>query len=268
MSDVDQEVQDVTAREQLLYTAAQEFRDETTVFTGFHWPVVAARVARKLHAPNLTSVFEAGIVYRGTSETLPTSTTEINAFAGNADMFGNSLDTLHTFLKSGHLDRAAIDVSNVDRFGNVNTTVVGDYDDPAVRLPGPGGANDIATHSEDLTLICGSADPERYQDRVSYVSSPGHLDGDGSRADAGFEPGTGPSKLITPRGTFRFDDGGRAQFETLAPGATVEEVREMTGWPVPDDDYPVHDRPDADDLAVVREVLAEAAERNYLAIRP
>jgi len=256
-----------TRREQLLYTASREFRDESTVFTGFHWPVVAARVARKLHAPNLTSVFEAGIVYRGTSETLPTSTTEINAFDGNTDMYGNSLDTLHTFLKSGHLDRAAIDVSNVDRFGNVNTTVVGDYDDPAVRLPGPGGANDIATHAEDLTLICGSADPERYQDRVSYVSSPGHIDGDGSREAAGFEPGTGPSKLLTPLGTFRFDETGRTRLERLAPGATVADVREMTGWPIEDGDYETLPAPDVDELAVVREVLAEAADRNYATIR-
>lgn len=257
-----------TQREQLLYTAAQEFRDESTVFTGFHWPVVAARVARKLHAPNLTSVFEAGIVYRGTSETLPTSTTEINAFDGNTDMYGNSLDTLHTFLKSGHLDRAAIDVSNVDRFGNVNTTVIGDYDDPSVRLPGPGGANDIATHAEDLTLICGSADPERYQDRVSYVSSPGHIDGDGSREAAGFEPGTGPSKLITPLGTFRFDETGRTRLDRLVPGATVADAREMTGWPIEDGDHEALPAPDADELAVVREVLEEAADRNYAAIRP
>lgn len=259
---------DPTHREQLLYTAAREFADETTVFTGFHWPVVAARVARKLHAPDLTSVFEAGICYRGLSETLPTSTTEINAFDGNVDMYGNSLDTLHTFLKSGRLDGAVIDVSNVDRFGNVNSTVIGDYDDPAVRLPGPGGANDLGTHAEDLTLICGSADPERYQDRVSYVSTPGHLDGDGSREAAGFEPGTGPSKLVTPVGTFRFDETGRARLSRLAPGVDVAEVRETTGWPIADDDYEYEPRPDTEALSVVREVLAEAAERNYVSIHP
>lgn len=257
-----------TRREQLLYTAAREFADEEVVFTGFHWPVVAARVARNLHAPDLTSVFEAGICYRGTAETLPTSTTEVTAFAGNVDMYGNSLDTLHTFLKSGRLDGAVIDVSNVDRFGNVNSTVVGDYDDPDVRLPGPGGANDIATHAEDLTLVCGVADPDRYQDRVSYVSSPGHLDGDGSREAAGFEPGTGPSKLITQVGTFRFDDTGCARLWKLAPGVDVAAVRETTGWTVADDDYETEPRPDSEELAVVREVLAEAAERNYAAVRP
>lgn len=257
-----------TRREQLLYTVAREFADESVVFTGFHWPVVAARVARKLHAPDLTSVFEAGICYWGTSETLATSTTEIDAFAGNVDMYGNSLDTLHTFLKSGRLDGAVLDVSNVDRFGNVNSTVIGEYDDPEVRLPGPGGANDIATHAENLTLVCGAVDPDRYQDRVSYVSSPGHIDGDGSREAAGFEPGTGPTKLVTPLGTFRFDDTGRAQLQRLAPDVEVAEVRATTGWEIPDDDYEVEPRPDSDELAVVREVLDEAADRNYLAIRP
>lgn len=259
---------DPTRRENLLYTAAREFEDDSTVFTGFHWPVVAARVARKLHAPDLTSVFEAGILYRGTSERLPTSTTEINAFGDNVDMYGNSLDSLHSILKSGRLDGAIIDVSNVDRFGNVNSTVIGDYDDPAVRLPGPGGANDLATHARDLTLVCGSTDPERYQDRVSYVSSPGYLDGDGSREAAGFQPGTGPSKLITPVGTFRFDESGRARLSRLAPGTDVEEVRETTGWPVDDGEYDAEPRPDGEELAVVREVLAEAAERNYTTIRP
>lgn len=258
---------DPTRREQLLFTAAREFQDERAVFTGFHWPVVAARVARKLHAPNLTSIFEAGIAYRGTSEVLSTSTTEIGVFEGNVDMYCNSLDTLHTFLKSGRLDRAVIDVSNVDRFGNVNSTVVGEYEDPAVRLPGPGGANDIATHAEDLTLICGAADADRYQDRVSYVSSPGYLDGDGSREAAGFDPDTGPSKLLTPMGTFVFDDGNRATLDELAPGVDAEEVHETTGWPVPDDEYAVQPRPAPDELAVVREVLAEAADRNYRTIR-
>jgi acyl CoA:acetate/3-ketoacid CoA transferase beta subunit len=252
-----------TQQEQLLYTAAREFADESTVFTGFHWPVVAARAARKLHAPNLTSVFEAGICYRGTAETLPTSTTEVEAFVGHVDMYGDSLDTLHTFLKSGRLDGAVIDVSNVDRYGNVNSTVVGDYDDPDVRLPGPGGAADIATHVEDLTLICGSADPARYQDRVTYVSSPGHIDGDGSREAAGFEPGTGPSTLITPLGTFRFDDSGRAALAELAPGVDVQEVRETTGWAVADGEYEGQPQPTADERAVLREVLAEASERNY-----
>ncbi|MFB6172774.1 MAG: CoA-transferase [Haloarculaceae archaeon] len=257
-----------TRREQLLYVTSREFDDESVVFTGFHWPVVAARVARKLHAPDLTSIFEAGVAYRGLADRLPTSTTEVGVFEGHADYYGDSLDTLQTFLKSGRLDGALVDAANVDRFGNVNSSVVGDYDDPAVRLPGPGGARDICAYAEDLTLVCGSADARRYQDRVSYVTSPGHLDGDGSREAAGFAPGTGPARLLTPLGRFVFDETGRARLDALARDATVAEVREVTGWEVADGDYPRLPVPDAAELAVVREVLAEAADRGYRSVRP
>lgn len=258
---------DPTRREQLLFTAAQSFPDESAVFTGFHWPIAASRVARRLHAPNLTSIFEAGITHRGLSEHVATSTTEVNTFDGHVDMYGDSLDTLHTFLKSGRLDGAVIDVSNVDRFGNVNSSVIGDVDDPAVRLPGPGGAHDIARYASPLTLVCGSSDPDRYQDRVSYVSAPGHLDGDDSRAAAGYPAGTGPTALLTPLGRFTFPDG-EATLSALAPGVGVAEVREVTGWRVPDGDYDRLSPPDEDELAVVRQVFDEVAARGYTAIRP
>lgn len=257
-----------TPREQLLYVAAREFDDESVAFTGFHWPVVAARVARRLHAPGLTSVFEAGIAYRGLAERLPTSTTEVGAFEGHADWYGNSLDTLRTALRSGRLDAAVVDAANVDRFGNVNSSVVGGYGDPDVRLPGPGGAKDILTYGSDVTLICGSTDPRRYQDRVEYVTSPGHLDGDGTRAAAGFPPGTGPGRLLTPLGRFVFDDSGRARLDALAREATVADVREVTGWDVPAGEYPRLPVPSGEALAVVREVLAEAGERGYRSVRP
>ena len=259
---------DPTRREQLLYVTSREFDDESVVFTGFHWPVVAARVARKTHAPDLTSIFEAGVAYRGLADQVPTSTTEIGTFEGHADYYGDSLDTLHTFLKSGRLDGALVDAANVDRFGNINSSVVGDYENPSVRLPGPGGARDICSYAEDLTLVCGSADARRYQDRVSYVTSPGHLDGDGTREAAGFTPGTGPSRLLTSLGRFVFDDTGRAQLDALASDVTVEEVREVTGWHIPEDDYPRLPLPDEDELAVVREVMAEAQERGYRSVRP
>ncbi len=259
---------DPTPREQLLYVTALEFEDDAAVFTGFHWPVVAQRVARRLHAPNLRSVFEAGIVHGGLADRLSTSTTEVGVFDGHAEMYGNTLDTLHTFLKSGRLDGAVVDAANVDRFGNVNSTVVGPYDDPEIRLPGPGGARDILAYAEDVTLVCGSSDPNRYQDRVSYVSSPGHLDGDGSREAAGFEPGTGPATLLTPLGSFTFDDTGRARLEALAAGVTVADVRETTGWDVADDDHGSLPVPDESELAVVREEMANAEARGYLSIRP
>lgn len=258
----------ITPREQLLYVASLEFGPGDVVFTGFHWPVVAARVARCLHAPDLTSIFEAGIVYRGLSERLSTSTTEQGIFDGHVDMYANSLDTLQTFLKSGRLDGAVVDAANVDRFGNVNSTAIGPYDDPRVRLPGPGGAGDILTYASDVTLVIGSADSNRYQDRVSHVTSPGHLDGDGSREAAGFEPGTGPARLLTPFGRFVFDDTGRAQLDALAAHATVEEVRETTGWDLEEGEYDRLPEPDEEALTVIRDVFESAAERGYRSVRP
>jgi glutaconate CoA-transferase subunit B len=257
-----------TPREQLLYVTAHEFSSEDVIFTGFHWPVVGARLARRLHAEELTSVFEAGIVYRGFSERLSTSTTEQGIFDGHVDMYANSLDTLQTFLKSGRLDGAVVDAANVDRFGNVNSTAIGPYENPHVRLPGPGGAGDILSYADDVTLVIGSADPNRYQDRVEHVTSPGHLDGDGSREAAGFDPGTGPQRLLTPMGRFVFDDGGRAQLDALARPATVKDVRETTGWDLDATDPSHLPEPDEEELNVVREVFARAAERGYRSVRP
>lgn len=259
---------DATRREYLLYALAREFDNDTVVFTGFHWPVVAARLARKLHAPDLATVFEAGIVYRGLPDRLPTSTTDVGAVDRQAEWYGNTLDTLQTFLKSGRLDGAVVDAANVDRFGNVNSSVIGEYDNPSVRLPGPGGARAICAYADDLTLVCGSTDPSRFHERVSYTTSPGHLDGDGTRVAAGFPPGTGPSRLLTPHGRFVFDDGGRAQLEMLYPGVDLAEVRETTGWELADRDYESAPVPTAEDLRVVRSVLAEAEGRGYRSIRP
>lgn len=258
----------VSKREQLLHAVALEFDDDSTVFTGFHWPVVGQRVARRLHAPELRSIFEAGIVYGGMSDRLSTSTTEVGIFHGQSEMYGSMLDTLHSFLKSGRLDGAVVDAANVDRFGNVNSTVLGEYNKPKVRLPGPGGANDILSYCEDVVLVCGSSDPERYHDRVSYISSPGHLDGDGSRENAGFAPGTGPSALVTPFGRFTFDDSGRAQLDQLAQDVTVDEVRSVTGWEIQDQTYDRTPVPNEEELAVIREELTNARNRGYVSVRP
>lgn len=252
-----------TLREQFIYAAAQEFTDDSVVFTGFHWPVIAARVARKLHAPDLTSVFEAGIFYRGAAEKIPTSTTEVSIYDGHVDAYMNSFDTLQTALKSGKLDGAFVDAGTVDRFGNINSTVIGDYDDPGVRLPGPGGARDILSYMDDVTLLTGALDTHRYEQRVSYVSSPGHLDGDGTREDSGFRPDTGPSRIYTPVGKFVYDDGGRAQLVQLPRECSLEKAREVTGWSIPDAEYDRYPQPNDKALSVIRSVIAEAQERFY-----
>lgn len=257
-----------TRREHMLYVTALEFQNQDTMFAGFHWPLIAARVAYRLHAPELTTVYEAGIVEGGIPEFTPTSTTEVGAFDNHAEMYGNTLDTLQTFLKLGRLDGAVVDAANVDRYGNVNSSAIGAYDNPDVRLPGPGGARDILSYCEDVTLICGSTDPQRYQQRVDYISSPGHLDGDGTRDAAGFRESTGPASLVTPFGKFVFDETGRAQLDTLTTQTTVSEIEEVTGWDCVDGaEYPQLPLPTERELDVIRDEIERAQERGYRAIR-
>lgn len=255
-----------TRREQFLYTVAREFGPEDAIFTGFHWPTVAARVARRLHAPDFTAVYEAGIVNRGTPDGMPTSTTEVGVFDVHSDMYSNTLDSLETYLKSGRLDGAVVEAATVDRFGNINSTCVGEYENPTVRLPGPGGANDLLAYGENVTLVNGTMDGRRYQDHVSYVSSPGYLGGDGERESSGYPEGSGPERLLCPLGRFVFDDTGRTQLDALAPGVDVQQVREVTGWPVDDGDYDVLPRPDEESLAIIREEIGAARDRGYTAI--
>jgi glutaconate CoA-transferase subunit B len=256
-----------TLREQFLYTVAQEFSPDDVIFTGFHWPTVGARVARRLHAPDFTAVYEAGIVNRGTPNGMPTSTTEVGAFDDRSEMYSNTLDSLQTYLKSGRIDGAVVEAATVDRFGNVNSTCVGEYENPIVRLPGPGGANDILAYGKNVTLVNGSMDTRRYQNRVSYVSSPGHLDDDGRREGNGYEVGTGPKCLLCPLGRFVFDDTGRTQLEAIAPGVSIKRVREITGWPVPDQEYKELDSPDKKALSIIREEIQAAQDRGYNAIK-
>lgn len=257
-----------TNREQLLYITAREFEDNSAVFTGFHWPLVATRVARRLHAPELQSIYEAGIVQDQPTEMVATSTTEAGVFDGSVGMYGTTLDSLQTFLKSDSLDGAVIDAANVDRFGNVNSSVIGEYDEPAIRLPGPGGARDVLSYGSNVTLVCGSTEATRYQERVDHVSSPGQLNGDGSREAAGFAPDTGPQRLLTPLGRFVFDESGRAQLDALAVETTVEDVRELTGWPVEDGSYARLPLPNERELRVVREEMQHSQDRGYRSIRP
>jgi len=253
-------------QERFLYAVAQEFEPEGVYFTGFHWPTVAAVAARSLHAPDFTAVYEAGIIHSGEYRRFPTSTTELGAYDGGVEMFSDSLDSLRTYLTSGRLNGSILEAATVDRFGNVNTTVVGDYDAPLIRLPGPGGAKDIMTHGENVVLVNGSTDDVRYRDRVQYVSSPGHLDGDGSREAAGYDPGTGPTTLLTPLARFEFDDGGRAQLAALAADTTLDQVESVTGWNLEPTDQRLPE-PDADELSVLRSILQSANERGYRSLR-
>lgn len=153
-----------------LVRAAREFRRGGWVFTGFHWPVLAGQVAHSLGGEPFSQVFEAGVATWTAGEDVPTSTTDYPAYANAYGWLGDSASVL---LAGGrHFDRVVLDASNVDIRGRVNSSFIGEArDHPAVRLPGGGGAPDIAASARELVLLTGAADLKRFQRAVEHATA-------------------------------------------------------------------------------------------------
>jgi glutaconate CoA-transferase subunit B len=221
----------VTVSELLAVMGSRQLRDDTTVFAGVGVPLLAAALAQQRHAPNLTMVIEGGIIGpRIKPGRLPISTNEMRA-AHRAQMLPGITDTF-LFAQRGFLDYGFMGGAQIDQYGNVNTTVVGnDYWHPKVRLPGTGGANDIASLCREVIILT-FHERRRFIPKVDFVTSPAWLTGEGSRARAGLYFG-GVSKVVTNLGVFGFaPDTRRMRVEALHPGVTLDTVREATGFDV------------------------------------
>jgi glutaconate CoA-transferase subunit B len=218
----------VTPTEVLAVTAARALRDNQTVFAGVGVPLLAAVLAQRTHAPDLTIVVEGGIVGpRIKPGRLPISTNEMRT-AYQATMLPGITDTF-LFAQRGFLDVGFIGGAEIDEFGNINTTVIGDYARPKVRLPGTGGANDIASLCREVIIVT-AHERRRFVPRVGFVTSPGWLLGDGSRERAGLRFG-GVSRVVTTLGVLGFDAvTRRMRLDALHSGATVADVRANTGF--------------------------------------
>jgi glutaconate CoA-transferase subunit B len=231
---------------------ARQLRDDTTVFAGVGVPLLAAALAQQRHAPNLTMVIEGGIIGpRIRPGRLPISTNEMRA-AYRAAMLPGITDTF-LFAQRGFLDYGFMGGAQVDQFGNINTSVLGeDYWHPKVRLPGTGGANDIASLCKEVIILT-AHEKRRFAPRVDFVTSPGWLAGDGSRARAGLTFG-GVSRVVTTLGVFGFDpDSRRMRVEALHPGITFEAVQEQTGFPLlRAPEVAVTDPPSPEELDILR----------------
>jgi len=250
--------------ERMLLTGARCIADGQVLFVGFHWPMLMVRVARRLHAPNLVVLYENGIVEDHLTRVLPTSPCDLVAAEG-APMCAGSLESLYMWLGAGRVDMTLLEAPIVDRYGNVNTSVVGEYGRPKVRLPGSGGGTELASLGRGLMLVSASTNPRSYPGRVDYITSPGYLGGGGDRQRLGYKPGTGPQCLVNPLGLFRFDAGGEMYAASLHPGVTLDEVRASFGWPIRvGEAVGLLPEPTRDELAAVREELRLARERAYL----
>lgn len=238
-----------TSGELMVAAAAREIRDGEVVFVGMRLPLLAFCLARATHAPGIVGLFENGVV-RDTPalEFLVTMSDGPNVTGA---LWCTEMRELMGLMQAGRVDLGFIGGAQVDRFGNLNTTQVG-TGPGAVRLPGSGGAADIASLARRHVIIM-AHELRRFIDRVDHVTSVGYGPGGDWRTRTGL-PGRGPAAVITTLGIFRFEaPSGEMVLAGVHPGITVGEVRAHTGWPLRLAPNLVETpRPTAEELAMIR----------------
>jgi glutaconate CoA-transferase subunit B len=213
--------------EMMVTAAARELRDGEVVFVGIGLPNVACNLARATHAPNLVLIYESGAV-GAVPERIPVSIGDPALVTGSL-MVSSMADVFQLMLQNGRIDVGFLGGAQIDRYGNINTTVIGSYERPTVRLPGSGGAAEIATHAK-RTLVINQLDRRAFPAEVDFVTSPGHSYRGHRRAELGL-PGAGPLRVITDRAILDADvDTGELVLSAVYPGATVDDVRSRVGW--------------------------------------
>jgi glutaconate CoA-transferase, subunit B len=218
-----------SASEMMIVAAARALAGARTVFVGVGMPNIACNLARRTVAPELELIYEAG-VYGARPARLPLSIGDPTLVSGataavsQADLFG-------LYLQGGLVEVALLGGAQIDRFGNLNTTVIGDYGRPKVRLPGSGGACEIATSAQRTFMIM-RLKRRAFVERLDFVTSPGHLDGGEARARLGLT-GAGPALVITDLALLDFDNPEREmQLVATHPGVSVDQVLAEVGWPL------------------------------------
>jgi glutaconate CoA-transferase subunit B len=233
--------------------SARALDDGKIVFGGAGMPLISCILAQKTHAPRLTILFEGGVIGPHVEPgRLPPSTNEQRA-ARRANMLLSITDIL-LLQQRGYVDYGFLGGAQIDQYGNLNSSFIGEPENPKVRLPGTGGANDIASLASKI-LVAMHHEKKRFVKRVDFVTTPGYLQGGDSREAAGLTVG-GVYRVITHLGLFGFEDKTRRmRLEALHPGATVEEVQARTGFEmVIPEHVPVTAPPTQDELRILREL--------------
>lgn len=235
----------------MVAAAAREIRDGEIVFVGMRLPMLAFLVAKRTHAPRAIGLFENGVIREEPAPELLYTMADSPNLRG-ATQCGTMLDVMG-LLQQGRVDVGFLGAAEVDRFGNLNTTW-GQRGGEEVRLPGSGGACDIACLSR-RTVVLLEHDASRLVERVRHITSPGFGFGRTWRRTQGLPEDSGPSAVITTLGVLRYDRNGEAFLASVHPGASVQEVVERTGWALrAPDDVPLTPAPNEAELAVMREI--------------
>ena len=249
-----------SASELLAVISSRLLKEGQTVFAGGGIPLLAATLAQRMHAPGLTILFEGGTLgpFIVPGE-LPPSTNEQRC-TRRANMVLSNTDVL-LLLQRGYVDIGFMGGAQIDRYGNLNSSFIGDPENPDVRLPGTGGGNDISSLTQMIVAI--KHEKRRFVEKVDFVTSPGFLDGGTSRRDSGLISG-GLYRIVTDLAILGFDKKSKnITVKALHPGATVEEVRDNTGFDLlVDENLKFTDAPTDEELVVLRHL---DPERIYIA---
>jgi glutaconate CoA-transferase subunit B len=251
-----------TADEMMTVAAARALGDGSVCFVGIGLPSTAANLARATHAPDIVLIYESGAI--GAKPTrLPLSIGD-GELADTADTVVSVPEIFNYWLQAGRVDVGFLSAAQIDRYANLNSTVVGDYQHPKVRLPGAGGAPEIAASCRRVIIVIRQS-PRTFVDRVDFISSVGYGDGPGSRQRLGLR-GAGPTEVITDLGVLHPDPvTNELTLTHLHPGASVQQVRAATGWDLAvADDVRVTAAPTADELGMLRALDATKLDATKL----
>ena len=215
------------AMELMVCCAARLLEDGRTAAVGTGVPCAAAMLAQRTHAPHLVILFEAGGV-APQLPTMPISVGDSRAFH-RAVMATSMADIMET-CQRGLVDYTFLGGAQIDPYGNLNSTLIGgDYIHPKVRLPGSGGANDLASFCWRIFVVT-NHDRRRFVEKLDFLTTPGYLSGPGAREEAGLPPNAGPYRVITDLAVMDYDDAKRMRVCSLHPGIALEQVRAATGF--------------------------------------
>jgi glutaconate CoA-transferase subunit B len=242
---------DYNPTELLICSAARLMTDNSTAFIGTGIPMLAASLAQRMHAPNLVTIFEFG----GTGAILE----DLPLAVGGGRTFHRALaaseicDIVET-AQRGLIEYGFLGGAQIDPYGNLNSTVIGEHDDPQVRLPGSGGGNDVGSHCWQTIAIM-RHDRRRFVEKVDFITTPGYLTGPGSREKVGLPPGTGPYRVVSNLAIIGYHpESLRMMLLATQPGISVEEVLDNTSFElILPEEVEINPSPTKDELRILRE---------------
>jgi glutaconate CoA-transferase subunit B len=243
-----------TADEMMTVAAARRLQNGMVCFVGIGLPSAAANLARQTHAPDLVLIYESGTI--GTKPAVLPLSIGDGELAETADLIVSIPEIFAYWLQGQRVDVGFLGAAQVDRFANINTTVIGSYDQPKVRLPGAGGAPEIATSAREVFIMLRQSN-RAFVPKVDFITSAGHLEGGDSRRRLGL-PGRGPTAVITDLGILiPASDTSELTLASIHPGVSVEQVRAATGWPLKiASELAQTPAPTAQELSVLRDLNA------------